>query len=118
MNDSDWGPKYNPADIPRPETQWDYVACYRTNLQEARQKLEWARARYQQFRDAGQITPKVDGGWECVGPTAKQVLADVIRWRSDLAHWSQRLAEAEAETRGVAKVLALPAREPGEDDAA
>lgn len=84
----------DPASIPKPQNWGDYAACYKANLDEAKAKLEWARARFRQFRDAGQIVERVEGGFKCEGPTAAGVLGDFVRWKSDVDHWHARYQEA------------------------
>lgn len=112
---------HDPAHIPRPRSWDDYAECYRANVEEARRKLADARQRYRQLRTAGLITERPEGGYVCAGPTAAQVLGDVLRWRSDLEHWSARLSQAQQEARAE-RVMAPdprlpPERDPGDGDA-
>lgn len=109
----------NVADIPRPVTWTDYAACYKANVEEARRELEKAQARYRQFRDAGQIAAKPEGGWTVQGPTAASVVGDMVRWRSDLDHWSARYLEAKREERAAARPdpRLPPEHDPADSDA-
>lgn len=107
---------FDRSTVPMPKTAADYAACYRANVVEARSKLEDARRRWRQFKDAGQITERVEGGWKFEGPTAAQVHGDLVRWQSDLAHWATRLAEAEREAQREAKVIPIDRRLPPEPD--
>lgn len=80
--------------IARPVTPADYETAYRANQEEARGLVERLDGQYRRMREGGRITQRVEGGWLCSDVDARRVLEDLLRARSDLSHWTRRLAES------------------------
>jgi hypothetical protein len=107
---------WNPDDIPRPRTATDLLTCYEANLREARQKLENMAGPYRALRAEGMIyQDEQTGSWMSKGKDAARVYGEVIRWRSDIEHWSRLMGQTRTAALSQARDPRLP-REPGEDD--
>ena len=103
----------NPAEIPRPQSEADYAACYDANLIESRGLLFRALVRFRSLKRAQQITERVEGGFIFASPDAAKVYGEVMRHRSDVDHWHLRLTQARENIR---REGGAPEREPGADD--